>query len=84
MNLRIYIAEHCWGCKEAQAIATRIRQIFPALTVELIDLNRDEIEKPEEIFAIPTYVLNGRVVSLGNPRPETLHELVEAELRASS
>jgi hypothetical protein len=47
--------------------------------VEVIDLDRAEVKQPDEIFATPTYVLNGRVVSLGNPRPEKLQELIEAE-----
>jgi hypothetical protein len=78
------MAEHCWGCDEARAIATQMRQLYAELTVELIDLNGGQVEKPQEVFAIPTYVLNGRVVSLGNPKPERLRELIEAELQSLS
>lgn len=84
MHLRVYFAEHCWGCDEARAIATQMGQLYADLMVELIDLNERQAEKPQEVFAIPTYVLNGRVVSLGNPRPERLRELIEAELRSPS
>jgi hypothetical protein len=84
MHLKIYVAEHCWGCDEAQKIATQMRQTYSEVTVEVIDLNGAEVEQPDEIFAIPTYVLNGRVVSLGNPKPEKLRELIEAELGSVS
>lgn len=80
MDLRIYISEHCWGCEQARDIATQMRQTYSELTVELVDVDRPEAEKPDEVFSTPTYTLNGRVVSLGNPKPETLHELIEAEL----
>jgi len=39
MHLRVYMAEHCWGCDEARAIATQMGQLYAELTVELIDLN---------------------------------------------
>ena len=84
MNLRIYISDHCWGCREARRIATLMRQFFPGLRVELIDLDGNEGEKPDQVFAAPTYMLNGRVVSLGNPRFETLREMVEYELASFS
>ena len=84
MELRIYISDRCWGCDQARQIATQMRQLYPELTVDVIDLNGANVEKPKEVFATPTYLLNGRVVSLGNPKPESLRELIEAELRPVS
>ena len=80
MDLRIYISEHCWGCQGAREVAAQMQQLYPKLAVRLVDLDAAE-EKPDGIFATPTYVLNGRVVSLGNPRPEALCELIDAELQ---
>jgi hypothetical protein len=42
------------------------------MTVEvtLRDLERDP--RPPTVFAAPTYLLDGRVISLGNPRREEL------------
>jgi alkyl hydroperoxide reductase subunit AhpF len=81
MDLKIYISEHCWGCIVAREVAEQMQQLYPKLAVKLVDLDGAEEEKPEEVFATPTYVLNGRVVSLGNPRVEALCELIDAELR---
>ena len=80
MHLSIYISRHCWGCREAQKIAEQMHQSYPELTVELIDVDRAEVETPDKVFATPTYLLNGRIVSLGNPRPEALREMIEDEL----
>ncbi len=48
-------------------MAELIRRAAPQATVRLIDVGGSPAEVPEEVFATPTYVLNGRVVSLGNP-----------------
>jgi len=84
MDLQIYISDHCWGCQEARRIATLMRRSYPGLRVELIDLDGEEGERPDQVFAAPTYLLNGRIVSLGTPRLETLRELVEYEITSLS
>jgi len=35
----------------------------------VIDLEAPEVSVPEAVFATPTYMLNDRIVSLGNPSP---------------
>ncbi len=67
--LKIFVTNHCPGCAEAQVTATRIKQDYPHLAVELIDLDDPQANIPEAVFATPTYMLNNRIVSLGNPGP---------------
>jgi hypothetical protein len=67
--LKIFVTEHCPGCSEAQRIAARVARDFPHLDVEIIDLNAPEVSVPEVVFATPTYMLDNRIVSLGNPSP---------------
>ena len=69
-TLKVYVAEHCPGCAEAYAIAANIEQTHPQLRVQIIDVDLSNEPLPDTIFATPTYTLNGRVVSLGNPGPE--------------
>jgi hypothetical protein len=53
------------------------------VVVEAIDLAADvqNGQVPDVVVAVPTYLLNGRVVSLANPYPEELfarlHEAIE-------
>jgi hypothetical protein len=70
--LKIFVAEDCSSCIEARAIATRIKQDYPHLVVEVIDISDNDAVVPETIFATPTYMLNNRVVSLGNPKPDEI------------
>lgn len=77
VKLQVYIADDCWTCEETKRIVADMASQFPELAVELLDLN--EVERPDEVFAVPTYLLNGRVISLGNPtRQELRQKLVDA------
>ena len=67
--LKIFVRDDCSGCVEAQRIAVWVTQDFPQLKVELIDIGHPQTIVPEAVFATPTYMLNSRIVSLGNPSP---------------
>ncbi len=76
----IYVAEHCETCHYAHEVADLIRVHYPQVTVRIVDIEHTDETIPEAVFAIPTYLLNGRVWSLGNPSTEkvvaTLDQLV--------
>lgn len=77
--LRIYIAAHCWTCDEAIRLAGEVRERFANLKLELIDLDKEGDENLDNVFSVPTYVLDGRTISLGNPPPDQLfNRLTEA------
>jgi thiol-disulfide isomerase/thioredoxin len=80
--LKIFIAEHCPGCIEARSTATQIERDNPNFIVQLIDVEDTQANIPEEVFATPTYMLNDRIISLGNPGPAEIARWV-AETRQS-
>jgi thiol-disulfide isomerase/thioredoxin len=83
--LKIFVTEHCPGCVEALRIAAEVARDYPHLEVEVIDLNAPEVIVPEAVFATPTYMLNERIVSLGNPSPaEVARWAKEARLKIVS
>jgi alkyl hydroperoxide reductase subunit AhpF len=76
-TLHVYIADDCWSCQETRRIVADVAGRFPEIQVEMRDMNQD---KPDDVFAVPTYVLNGRVISLGNPtREELVQKLAAAQ-----
>ena len=77
LNLRIYVAENCPGCDKARVIASGIEQNHPEIEVELIDITDSRAVVPEAVFATPTYMLDDRIVCLGNPSPEQVMQWVE-------
>ena len=79
MKLQVYISDDCWTCEETRRIVADIRPQFPQIQVELLSLN--EVKRPPTVFAVPTYVLNGRVIFLGNPiRDELRSKLHSASI----
>lgn len=71
MRLEIVVAPHCYGCDEARVIAREMEVQFPWLRVELIELDGQR-PVPPKVVATPTYLLDGAVISLGNPRRDKL------------
>lgn len=71
-SLAIYVTEHCPICAYAHEVAERIRQNYPQVDLRVIDVALPHAVVPEVVFATPTYLLNGRVWSLGNPSDEKI------------
>ena len=69
-ELHIYVTDTCWGCKEARSIVADVGPQFPRVNIELRDL--EDERRPSQVFASPTYVLDGRTIFLGNPTREEL------------
>ena len=74
MRLNIYVADHCENCREALRLAD-LAATLPGVDVQVVSLDTyDQI--PQAVVAVPTYLLDGRVISLGNPSPEGLLHLL--------
>ena len=71
--LEVYVSSECPNCDEAIRLADQAAMRYPNVVVRLIDLDQlNGKPPPDPVVAVPTYLLNGRVVSLGNPYPEDL------------
>ncbi len=82
-RLTIYTMAHCPTCDETRRTAAQIRKRFPALDVELIDLADPNATVPPEVFSAPTYMLDGDVISLGNPYLDQLEASILGRVLAS-
>jgi hypothetical protein len=72
IHLDVYVAAHCWQCPAARTLAAEMAHEFPALVVRVIDLDRPGAAPPAEVFAVPSFLLNGKTISLGTPAREGL------------
>jgi hypothetical protein len=79
-TLRVFVETGCRNCDWALRLAEEVRERFPELDVWVADIADSTSERPEEVFAVPTFLLDGRVVSLGNPRPGKLVSDISAAL----
>lgn len=82
--LQIFVSAGCAVCARAERLVAEVRALRPAYPVELLNLDRSDVERPAFVFGTPTYVLGGRIVSLGNPPRETLLDLLDAETARSA
>jgi hypothetical protein len=73
--LEIVVAGACLGCGDARMLAELLMNANPpGLSVRLIDLDVPGAVRPAAVFAVPTYVLDGKILSLGNPAVDWLLE----------
>lgn len=80
MSLEIYVEAGCSSCGRAFELASQVSQRYPGFAVEVVDISDTEKTLPDAVFAVPTYVLDGAVVSLGNPSECELSRMIEAAL----
>ncbi len=74
----VFVSGHCFNCKDSIAIAEEIRQKYPDVVVKVFNI--DNGDRPDvDIFAVPTYALNGKVVFLGNPTHKQIETLFGQE-----
>ena len=73
-HVAIYITDHCANCDYAREVARLIRTEYPYVTVAVVDLADPQETVPDAVFATPTYLLDGRLWSLGNPSPQQIRE----------
>lgn len=80
-SLTLYVEEGCRACGHALEVIERVQREFPALRVGTVDLGGvSSREIPSGVFAAPTFVLDGEVISLGTPTWERLAPLLRSAL----
>jgi hypothetical protein len=77
MQLDVVVKPNCPGCDEARWTAGEVAARFPGLRVRVIELGSGA-GVPEVVVATPTYLLDGRVVALGNPGVAQLERAILA------
>lgn len=79
-RVEIYVADHCMVCEYAYEVADAIRHDFPQVDLQIVNLSHSTTVIPESVFATPTYLLDGRLWSLGNPSPADVHSRLSEAL----
>ena len=78
----MYVAAHCFSCAEARRLAAAAARRFRGLDVRTIDIEAPRAGAPpvlpDGVVAVPTFLLGGAVVALGNPEPEQLFARIAA------
>ena len=81
IELQVYVKPGCAQCERASELAREIDSDYKQLAVEVIDMATAPT-RHDDVFAVPTFILNGKVVSLGNPGRKDLRREIESLLRS--
>jgi thiol-disulfide isomerase/thioredoxin len=80
--LQVYIENGCGLCRRALVLAEQVRARYPAVRVEVINLSEQDVQPPDAVFAVPTFLLDRAVLSLGNPNASDLMRALAARVSA--
>ena len=80
VELQVFVEAGCQLCDRARLLSGAVDSDYPALAVRVIDIG-DTPAHDDAVFAVPTFVLNGRLLSLGNPQNSHLRQEIETLLR---
>ncbi len=75
MNLILYADLGCVTCQRSRDLLDDIALVYPNLDVQVVEVDETK-PLPSEIIAVPTFVLQGQVISMGNPTLEELTAIV--------
>ena len=80
-ELQIFIDDACFVCDEARRLADLAQEKFPHVRISLISVSSNGVNIPEPVFAVPTYMMNGKTLWLGNPYELEFLETLERIIR---
>lgn len=80
-RLDIFVGSRCFGCEEARRLADAVAARFQTVTVHLVDLEARPDLKPDQVVAVPAYVLDDQVLAFGNPREQDLYQQLHEAAR---
>jgi len=66
-RLDVYVQASCLACDEALRTVERARATWPGLEARVQWVDAPGVRPPPEVFAVPTLMLDGDLVSLGTP-----------------
>ena len=78
-TLVVYVEPGCASCAAARELAERVRSEFPRVDVKVIDLGVSSQRPPDHVVAVPAFLLDGAMVSLGTPSWDRLAPLLQGD-----
>lgn len=80
VELQVFVESGCQQCERALELAREMDGAFSQLAVRIVDIAETDPQR-DDVFAVPTFVLDDQVLSLGNPHRAELRQEVESLLR---
>ena len=71
-DLEVLVSAGCGSCGHALTLVRQLQTTHPHLAVTVTDVDQPGWSAPPGFVGTPTFLAGGRILSLGNPTPETL------------
>ncbi len=78
MLLQVFVEQGCPMCRETLRLAGEACARFPDVRVDVVNVADPAARRPESVVAVPMFLLDGQVVSLGNPSAAELMQTLSA------
>lgn len=76
-RLGIVVTDDCTNCEVSRRLAAEMSRRYPSLQIDLINLSDPDTICPEDVFAVPTFLYNDRLIFLGNPSQQELDAFLQ-------
>ena len=77
MGLQVFVSQHCESCSRSVDIAEAVAARYPGLSVEVVDLDKPLSDRPQQVFAVPTFILDGQLLCVGNQDVEWMVQRIQ-------
>lgn len=73
----VLVPSDCPACERVPEVVAKVRHLSPGIEVTVVDIAAAYIPDGIPFLGTPTYLIEDRIVSLGNPDPQDLVTIVE-------
>lgn len=72
----VLVSDGCPACARVPAIIDDVRRLLPEARLTIVNIANQDLPDGVPFVGTPTYLIEDRIVSMGNPDPEDLAYLI--------
>lgn len=73
----VLVTSDCSACERVPGVVAEVRRLRPGVDVTVVDISTEGIPDGVPFVGTPTYLIEEKIVSLGNPDPQDLVTILE-------
>ncbi len=73
----VLVTSDCPACARVPEVLAEVRRLSPGVEVTIVDIAAAHLPDGVPFVGTPTYLIEDRIVSLGNPDPQDLVTILE-------
>ena len=73
----VLVSDGCLACERVPTVLDEVRQRIPSARITVVDITAEGVPQGVPFVGTPTYIIEDRIVSVGNPESNDLVALIE-------